>query len=278
MLELDRAPVAKWFVGGKINISVQLPRPAPRRTGRGEQGGDHLGGRARRRADAHLLASCNARSARFANVLEALGVERGRPRRDLHADDPRAGDRDARLRAASARSTRSSSAASRAESLRDRINDAAGEGWSSPPTAAGGAGRCCRSRRSVDEALAERPTVENVVVVQRATGERRSTHGRRAATSGSTSLDGRSLGRLPAPSRWTPRTLLFILYTSGTTGQAEGHRAHHRRLHGRHATPRRKCVFDLQGRGRLLVHRRHRLGHRAQLHRLRPARQRRDHA
>ena len=40
----------------------------------------------------------------------------------------------------------------------------------------------------------------------------------------------------------------------------------------------RKWVFDLQGRRHLLVHRRHRLGHRPQLHRLRPARQRRDGA
>ena len=39
---------------------------------------------------------------------------------------------------------------------------------------------------------------------------------------------------------------LFILYTSGTTGQAEGHRAHDRRLPGRHATPTTKWVFDLK--------------------------------
>jgi hypothetical protein len=38
---------------------------------------------------------------------------------------------------------------------------------------------------------------------------------------------------------------LFILYTSGTTGKAEGHRAHHGRLSaGRHLTT--KYVFDLQ--------------------------------
>ena len=35
---------------------------------------------------------------RIANALKALGVEEGRPGRDLHADDSRAGDDDARLR------------------------------------------------------------------------------------------------------------------------------------------------------------------------------------
>ena len=57
--------------------------------------------------------------------------------------------------------------------------------------------------------------------------------------------------------------------------EAQGHRAHHRRLprSGAHLTT--KYVFDLKRRRRLLVHRRHRLGHRAQLRRLRPALQRR---
>ena len=70
---------------------------------------------------------------------------------------------------------------------------------------------------------------------------------------------------------------LFILYTSGSTGQAEGRAAHDRRLS-------RLCVDDasvrlrLPRRRHLLVHGRCRLGDRAQLHRLRAARQRRDDA
>ena len=59
--------------------------------------------------------------------------------------------------------------------------------------------------------------------------------------------------------------------------QAQGRGAHHRRLSRlrRHDAPVR---VRLSRRRHLLVHRRRRLGDRAQLHRLRPARQRRHHA
>ena len=59
--------------------------------------------------------------------------------------------------------------------------------------------------------------------------------------------------------------------------QAEGRRPHHRRLPGlgRLHPPAR---LRLPARRGLLVHRRRRLGHRPHLYRLRPARQRRDHA
>ncbi len=61
----------------------------------------------------------------------------------------------------------------------------------------------------------------------------------------------------------------------GLDRQAEGDPAHHRRLPDRrHGHPQAR--LRPEGRRRLLVRRRHRLGHRALLHRLRPARQRRD--
>ena len=59
-------------------------------------------------------------------------------------------------------------------------------------------------------------------------------------------------------------------------GQAEGRAAHHRRLHGLGQLHARAGVRLPAGRN-LLVHGRCRLGHRAQLHRLRPARERRHH-
>ena len=56
--------------------------------------------------------------------------------------------------------------------------------------------------------------------------------------------------------------------------QAQGHPAHHRRLLGRHLH-HHQVGLRPERRRHLLVHRRHRLGHRAQLHRLRPAAERR---
>ena len=60
----------------------------------------------------------------------------------------------------------------------------------------------------------------------------------------------------------------------GLDRQAEGRAAHHRRLSGLHLDDAPIRV-RLSRRRHLLVHRRRRLGHRPQLHRLRPARQRR---
>ena len=47
------SPFAKWFVGGKLNAALQLPRP-PRRRGPRRQGRLLLGGRARRHPHHHL--------------------------------------------------------------------------------------------------------------------------------------------------------------------------------------------------------------------------------
>ena len=57
--------------------------------------------------------------------------------------------------------------------------------------------------------------------------------------------------------------------------KAEGRRAHDRRLFGRHLH-HHEVGLRSQGRRYLLVHRRHRLGDRTQLHRLRSAAERRD--
>ena len=65
---------------------------------------------------------------------------------------------------------------------------------------------------------------------------------------------------------------LFILYTSGSTGTPKGRRAHDGRL-SRLCRDDASLCFRLSRRRHLLVHRRRRLGDRAQLYRLWPARQ-----
>ena len=74
----------------------QLPG-SPRPHGAPQQGGDHLGRRARRPPHAHLLRSLPRRERVRARAARARREE-GRSRRALHAADPRAGHRHARLR------------------------------------------------------------------------------------------------------------------------------------------------------------------------------------
>ena len=70
---------------------------------------------------------------------------------------------------------------------------------------------------------------------------------------------------------------LFILYTSGSTGKPKGV-LHTTGGYLLWASLTHELVLRLPPRRHLVVRRRYRLGHRAQLYRLRPARQRRDDA
>ena len=96
-----------------------------------------------------------------------------------------------------------------------------------------------------------------------------------AATSGGTRSRPRCRADCP-PEPMDAEDPLFILYTSGSTGKPKGvlHTTGGYLVFAVDDAPVR---LRLSRRRHLLVHRRRRLGHRPQLHRLRPARQRRDH-
>ena len=105
-----KSPHAKWFVGGKLNISANcLDRHVADRPA--QQGRLHLGRRAGRSADADLLGSLPS-GLRVRQRPQVARREARRSRRALPSADPRARDRDARLRAHRRRSTASCSAAS----------------------------------------------------------------------------------------------------------------------------------------------------------------------
>ena len=88
-----------WFEDGIAQRLRQLPRPPPapraatrpRSSGRATIPSDD--------SDTITYAELHEQVCRLANVLQGAGRQEGRPRHHLHADDPRGGRRDARLRA-----------------------------------------------------------------------------------------------------------------------------------------------------------------------------------
>ena len=196
----------------------------------------------------------------------------GRPRLHLHADDPRDSPTRCSPARASARCTRSCSAGFSAESLRDRILDArcqvvvtANEGLRG--------GKRIPLKATVDQA------VEGLTLRARRCWSRAAPTPRcrceRAATCGSTTRCAKQRSTCTGGVDGRRGSALHPLHL-GQHREAQGRAPHDRRLpRVRRAHPQARV--RLPPRRRLLLRGRRRLDHRPQLHRLRPARQRRDH-
>ena len=205
---------------------------------------------------------------RFSNVLKGLGVQKGdRVNIYLPMIPEAAVAMLACARIGAAHSVVFGGFSS--QSLSDRINDADAKVLI---TADGGyrRGEVFPLKPTADEACETTPSIEHVVVVKRGGNDVTMVEGRDhwyhdLMDGASDRVSGRADGgRAPA---------LPALHL-GHHRQAQGHHAHDRRLpHPRHVHPQVRVRPAARDR-RLLVHRRRRLDHRAQLHRLRAAVQR----
>jgi acetyl-CoA synthetase len=215
-----KLPHAKWFTGGKLNVSVNCLDRHVRTARRNKAAIIWEGEPGDRRVLTYwdLWREVN----RAANALRALGVKRGDRVAIYLPMIPEAAV--AMLACARIGAVHSVVFGGfSAESLRDRINDAEAVCLI---TADGGyrRGQVLPLKRFADEAIEQCPSIKDVVVVRR-----------RAGGEGDESFANMKEGRdhwwhrlldqagyEAAPEAMDAEDLPFILYTSGTTGKPEG--------------------------------------------------------
>jgi acetyl-CoA synthetase len=213
VLEWD-LPFAKWFAGGQLNVSDNcLDRHVD--NGDGDKVAYHWEGEP---GDTRTITYEELRDdvARFANALKSIGVQRG-DRVNIYMgmvpELPVAMLACARLGAAHSVVFGGFSA----DALRDRINDAEAkvlitqdEGWR--------AGKVVPLKKNADDAVADTPSIEKVVVLRRTGNDVAWTEDRDVWWHDL--VEGQSADC--PPEAMDAEDLLYLLYTSGTTAKPKG--------------------------------------------------------
>ena len=261
-------PLAKWFVGGKINASYNcldrhLTGPRKNKTAiiwEGEPG------------DTRVLTyqELHREVCKFANVLKQLGIQKGDRVTIYMPMIPEAAiamlacarigaTHSVDLRRLLGRGRRRPQQRRRLETRHHRRRRlAARQGRAAQGERRCSAGQVADRRRSASSSIAATRQVDMKA------GRDFWWH----------DVDGEGRRRLPRRAARQRASAVHPLHLR-LDRQAEGHAAHDRRLPARRVADAQVGLRP-EGRRHLLVYRRHRLGDGAQLHRLRPAGQRRD--